>query len=56
MKTKNNRFSIIPHYCDKCKRYFWLVPYRKQEMIGKDIAGTFYNVNLCNECSSKSTT
>lgn len=53
MKTVNNRFAILPHHCHKCNKYFWLVPYRKQDMIGKDVNGTFYSASFCNECSNK---
>ena len=50
MKTKFNRFAIIPFHCTDCHRFIWLEKYRKAEVF-VDIPGVgFMKKKICNEC------
>lgn len=39
-----NRFAAIPHLCHECKKYIWLEPYRRGEIIKYD---RFIKENIC---------
>ena len=55
MKTKFNRFAIIPFHCTSCHRYIWLEPYRRAEVY-RPVAPcvpSFYKENWCKECTEK---
>lgn len=47
MRFEYNRFSIIPHMCDECKKYIWLEPYRKADVWKHDI---FLTETICKRC------
>ena len=55
MKTKYNRFAIIPFQCTDCYRYVWFERYRKEEIyrpISPSVS-SFITRKICNECMSK---
>ena len=45
-----NRFAIIPHMCNECKRYIWLESYRRADMWKHD---RFIMENICKKCLPK---
>ena len=45
-----NRFAIIPHMCNECKRYIWLEPYRRADVWKYD---RFIMENICKKCLPK---
>lgn len=45
-----NRFAIIPHLCYDCKKYIWLEPYRRADVL---IMDKFLKKNICRECLPK---
>lgn len=56
MKTRFNRFAIIPFECDECYRFVWLEKYRKMEVSTKMIAPCMpssVTEKICNECLKK---
>ena len=55
MKTKFNRFAIIPFHCSDCHRYVWLEKYRKAEVATNLPPNNpqFVKEKICNECISK---
>ena len=54
MKTKHDRFALIPIRCTECRRYIWLERYRKAE-INRVITPYFPGIikrRICNDCIS----
>ncbi len=54
MIIKYTRFAIIPKYCDKCHRKFWLEPY---DIFYRDIGIYRHNykmVRYCKKCIERS--
>lgn len=51
MRTKFNRFAIIPTLCNSCKEFITLEPYRKSDVL--HIIGGYYKENICKRCISK---
>lgn len=45
-----NRFAIVPHMCFECKRYIWMEPYRKADMLIHD---RWIDAKICNRCLPK---
>ena len=45
-----NRFAIIPHMCNECKRYIWIAPYRRADVWKHD---SFIMENICKQCLPK---
>ena len=45
-----NRFAIIPHMCNECKRYIWITPYRRADVWKHD---RFIMENICKQCLPK---
>ena len=45
-----NRFAIIPHMCNECKRYIWLESYRRSDVWKYD---RFIMENICKKCLPK---
>ena len=45
-----NRFAIIPHMCNECKRYIWIAPYRRADVWKYD---RFIMENICKQCLPK---
>ena len=45
-----NRFAIIPHMCNECKRYIWLEFYRRADVWKYD---RFIMENICKQCLPK---
>ena len=45
-----NRFAIIPHMCNECKRYIWLESYRRADVWKHD---RFIMENICKHCLPK---
>ena len=45
-----NRFAIIPHMCNECKRYIWLESYRRADVWKYD---RFIMENICKKCLPK---
>lgn len=45
-----NRFAVVPHLCCKCKKYIWLEPYRRADVLFMD---TFLKSNICRGCLPK---
>ena len=45
-----NRFAIIPHMCNECKRYIWIAPYRRTDVWKFD---RFIMENICKQCLPK---
>ena len=45
-----NRFAIIPHMCNECKRYIWLESYRRSDVWKHD---RFIMENICKQCLPK---
>lgn len=57
MKSKYNRFALIPFHCTDCHRYIWLEKYRKAEVI-TDLPPNypaFIKKKICNDCLKKYT-
>lgn len=52
MKTKYNRFAIIPIMCPTCKRYIWLEKYRRAD-VWHEFANKFWKENICSDCIKK---
>ena len=48
MKTKFNRFAIVPHMCDSCKQFIWLEPYREAEVF-HFLQGGYTKDSICKE-------
>ena len=55
MKTKYNRFAIIPFHCTDCHRYVWFERYRKAEIYRpiSPCVSSFITRKICNECVGK---
>ena len=49
MRTKFNRFAIIPKHCDCCKRYVWLEKYRRSD-VWRAMKGGYWKENVCKKC------
>lgn len=47
-----NRFAIVPHMCNECKRYVWMEPYRRSD-VWHEFAERFLKENICRECLPK---
>ena len=47
-----NRFAIIPHMCNECKRYIWLEGYRRSD-VWKASIDRFIKENICKTCLTK---
>ena len=45
-----NRFAIVPHLCYDCKKYIWLEPYRRADVL---IMDKFLKKDICRECLPK---
>ena len=45
-----NRFAVMPHLCCKCKKYIWLEPYRRADVLFMD---RFLKSNICRGCLTK---
>lgn len=45
-----NRFAVVPHLCHKCKKYIWMEPYRRADVLFID---TFLKSNICRGCLPK---
>ena len=55
MKTKFNRFALIPFHCTECHRIVWLEPYRRAEVFRliAPCVPSYIKENICNECIGK---
>lgn len=53
MMTKFNRFSLTPKLCHICKRYIWLEPYRKSEILSLYFDNHGYKSTICKRCIDK---
>lgn len=53
MKTKYNRFAIIPHMCNSCNQFVWLEPYRRLKVHHWLLQGECTKDNTCKECIVK---
>lgn len=52
MRTKYNRFAIVPHMCNSCKQFVWLEAYRKADVF-RFIQGRYAKENICKGCIVK---
>lgn len=54
MKTKFNRFALLPFTCNSCHRIIWLEPYRKAEVFEIALPSPGFNkIKICDECIVK---
>ena len=53
MKTKFNRFALIPFHCTDCHRYVWLEKYRKADVETNIPDHVFVKKKICDECLKK---
>ena len=55
LRTKYNRFALVPVLCTDCHTYVWMEFYRKSEVF-RPIAPSrpsFQKKNICKKCISK---
>lgn len=52
MKLYCNRFALVPHMCCECKKYIWLEPYRRSDVI-RYFIGVYERENICKACLPK---
>ena len=45
-----NRFAVVPHLCCDCKKYIWLEPYRRADVLTMDKS---LKSNICGRCLPK---
>lgn len=51
MKTKFNRFAIVPHMCNSCKQFIWLEVFRRSEVF--HLISGYTKDNICKDCIAK---
>ena len=49
MRTRFNRFAILPKLCHNCKLYIWMEPYRKAE-IENSFGNNLFKSTICKRC------
>lgn len=47
-----NRFALIPHMCDSCKRYVWMESYREAD-VWEPLINEYLTETFCMECAQK---
>lgn len=52
MKTKFNRFAILPRMCNSCNEFVWLEPYRRSDVFHFPRGG-YSKENICKRCIGK---
>lgn len=52
MMLKYNRFALVPHLCNECKKYIWLEPFRRIDVF-KPFYQCYMKQNICKRCLPK---